>query len=83
MAINVSKELEDQIARGVWEGSYDSPEEFLRESLKWADAYRRMIRDAVAEGAAEADRGELIAGDDVFAEIDKTIAEMRRTARRA
>jgi predicted transcriptional regulator len=42
-----------------------------------------MIRDAVAEGAAEADRGELISGDDVFAEIDRTIADMRRTARRA
>ena len=83
MAINVSKDLEEQIARGVLEGSYDSPEQFLRERLKWADAYSRMIRDAVAEGAAEAERGELIAGDDVLAEIDRTIADMRRTAWRA
>ena len=83
MAIDISKDLEQEIQRGVSEGPYASPEEFLRESLKWADAYRRMLRKAITDGAAEADRGELIPGDEVFAEIDIMLADMRKAAREA
>ena len=39
MAINVSRELEQEIERRVEQGRYPSAEEFLRETLRRADEY--------------------------------------------
>jgi len=78
MAIDVSKDLEERFLaklKGGRCGRYGSPDELLERALSTLDLDERF-RGAVAEGAAEADRGELIAGDDALAEIDGLIAEV-------
>jgi Arc/MetJ-type ribon-helix-helix transcriptional regulator len=75
MAINVSKEFEEEIHQRVAEGPYASAEEFLRTSVKRADEYRAQIRAAIAEGTAQAKRGELSDGE---AFLDRLDAELAR-----
>ena len=78
MAINVSREFEAEVQSRLKSGPYRSPEEFLRAKIRLADEYSEQIRAAVAEGAAQADRGELIPGGQVFAELDQLILDIER-----
>jgi len=80
MAIDISQEFEEEIARRVQHGHYRSAEEFLRESLRRADEYRDQLRRTIEEARAQVDRGELVDGEAVFDRIDAELegAEKRR-----
>jgi Arc/MetJ-type ribon-helix-helix transcriptional regulator len=83
MPIDVSKEFEEEIARRVAEGPYGSAEEFLRQILDIADEYRRLVRTAIEEGAAAADRGELRDGEEVFDALDADLASAEKSSKGA
>ncbi len=72
MAIDVSRQTEERFNAKLKSGAYRSPDELLSALLAIEDV-RDEIRDAIARGAAEADRGELLPGHLVFAEILKRI----------
>ena len=74
MAINVSRELEQEIERRVKQGRYSSAEEFLRETLRRADEYREQLRAAIAEARMQADEGKLVDGEAVFDRLDAQLA---------
>ncbi len=78
MAIEVSTEFEAELQSRLRSGPFKSAEEFLRAKIRLADEYAEQIRAAIAEGAAQADRGELIPGDEVFAELDQLILDIER-----
>ena len=78
MAINVSREFEAELQTRLQSGPYRSAEEFLRAKIRLADEYAEQIRAAIAEGVAQADCGELIPGDQVFAELDQLILDVER-----
>ena len=72
MAIDVSRELEAEVESRLKTGRYRSAEELLRDALHLIDE-RDQIREAVAQGVAEADRGELVDGEAVIEEARKLI----------
>ncbi|MBI3782845.1 MAG: hypothetical protein HY270_05520 [Deltaproteobacteria bacterium] len=78
MAIDVSREFEAELHNRLSAGPYKSAEEFLRAKIRLADEYAGQIRAAIAEGGAQADRGELIPGDQVFAELDQIILDIEQ-----
>jgi antitoxin ParD1/3/4 len=78
MAIDVSGEFEAEIQSRIKSGPYNSAEEFLRAKIRLADEYAEQIRAAIAEGAEQADRGDLIPGEEVFAELDQLIVDIER-----
>lgn len=82
MAIIVSRELEQQIARRVRDGHYPSAEAFLQETLSRADEYRAAIRAAIADVRAEADRGDLVDGEALFNRLDTELAETEKSGPR-
>lgn len=63
MAIDVSREFEAEVQSRLKTGRYHSAEELLRDALHLIDE-RDAIREAVTEGAAEADRGEFVDGEE-------------------
>jgi putative addiction module CopG family antidote len=83
MAINVSRELEQEIERGVEQGRYPSAEEFLRETLRRADEYREQLRAAIAEARAQADEDQLVDGEALFDRLDAELAQDEKRGRGA
>jgi predicted transcriptional regulator len=79
MAIDVSKHLEERFRKELQRGDYSSADELFEKLLSSLEV-DKAFRLAVDEGAAEADRGELIPGDEVIAEIDALIAEVESRA---
>ena len=79
MAINVSQEFEAELQTRLKSGPYSSAEEFLRAKIRLADEYGEQIRAAISEGAAQADRGDLISGDRVFAELDQLLLDIEQS----
>lgn len=69
MSIEVNKELESRFRRKLRSGRYGSADELLDRALSSLDLEDEFRRAATA-GIAQAERGELIAGDEVFAELD-------------
>jgi antitoxin ParD1/3/4 len=78
MAINVSREIEAEVEDRVRRGEYRSAEDLLRDALRLVDE-RARLRAAIEEGATEADRGDILDGEVVIAEIRQRIRE-RQTA---
>ena len=78
MAIDVTRELEARFKAKLEGSSYRSAEELLDKALRMIEE-RDALRLAIVHGAAEADRGELIPGEQVFEELDALLAEMERT----
>ena len=76
MNVSLSPELEELINIKVASGRYSSPGEVIREGLRLLQEQDELYRIRFDElkreidiGLAEAERGELIAGDEVFARI--------------
>ena len=76
MNISLTRELEEFIARKVKKGLYKSASEVVREALRLLRERDRTAEGQLAElhreiqvGLDQLDRGEGIAGDQVFAEI--------------
>ena len=79
MAIDVSREFEAELEGRLKSGRYRSVEELLREALHLVDE-RDEIREAVAQGVAEADRGEFVDGEEAVKEA-RTLIRHKAGAR--
>jgi putative addiction module CopG family antidote len=77
MNIRLRPEIEELIKQDIQGGAYQSVDEFvehavsvLHEQEAWLTANREGIRAKIAEGYAEAQRGELIAADEVLSSFE-------------
>lgn len=80
MAIQLNQELEAEIDAKVRSGAYRSAEDVIREGLELIDA-REELRQAIAQGAAQLDRGEGIPGEQVFEDLRSRSQELRSKAK--
>jgi antitoxin ParD1/3/4 len=78
MSIKLSKRTEEEVTESLRHGAFESADELIREGISLVKA-RQAFRQAVHEGAAYADRGELLDGEQVFDEVE---AELREAGRR-
>lgn len=80
MNVNLTPELEELIQRKVESGLYNNQSEVVREALRLLveqdrlrEAHITKLREALAEGLAQADRGELRDGPEVVRELRKSL----------
>lgn len=78
MSIKLSKRTEEEVTESLRQGAFESADDLIREGISLVKA-RQAFRQAVQEGAAYADRGELLDGEQVFDEVE---AELREAGRR-
>jgi antitoxin ParD1/3/4 len=83
--VNLTPELEELVQRKVASGLYNNQSEVVREALRLLalqdqvrEAHAKSLRKALAEGLAQADRGELIDGQAVVAEVRKALRRRRK-----
>ena len=76
MQVNVPPDLETLINKRLSSGSYTSVEDVLRRALEaqdalenWTEEERRALSDHIEEGYRQAERGDLIDGDQARREI--------------
>lgn len=72
MSITLPRHLEQQVQDKVRSGAYHSSEEVLEESLRLLarrDAQQEQLRRDIQVGVDQAERGELVAGEAVFANL--------------
>ena len=74
----LSEELEAEISERVSRGPWHSPDEFVRYSIKAADALSDL-KAAIADGDAQIARGESTDGEAFFDQLE---AELDRETRR-
>ena len=72
MAIALSKENEEGIRELVRSGVYDSPDDFVRESLEHAE-----IRAAVSAGSAQLETGETVTREEALAHFEEKARRAR------
>ncbi len=91
MNVSLTPELEQFVHEKVKSGRYLSASEVVREALRLLEERDRLYQAKLSElqqhlaiGIEQADRGELIDDDDVFAELEDDVrqieADQRRTA---
>lgn len=87
MELNVPPDLENLINKRLSSGSYQSVEDVLRRALEaqdaeesWTDEERRALSAHIEEGYLQAERGELIEGEQVRREI-QVLKDNRRQQR--
>jgi len=80
MPLSLSKETEQEVEAKVRSGAYRSADEVIREGLELIDA-REELRKAIADGAAQLDRGEGIPGEQVFEELRTRSRKLRSKAK--
>ena len=74
----LSKELEAEITERVSRGPWHSADEFVRHSIKAADALSDL-QAAIAEGDAQIARGESTDGEEFFDQLEAELdQEIRR-----
>jgi antitoxin ParD1/3/4 len=83
--ISLTPELDAFLQGRVKSGRYQTTSEVVREALRLLERHERDRDDALSQlkaklkrGAAQAERGELLDGDEVFDELRKMIEERRR-----
>ncbi len=76
MTIRLTPELEALIQKDVERGPYRSADEFvaqavqmLHEQEQWLDENRAGVATKIEHGFAQAERGELVDGDEAFREL--------------
>ncbi len=89
MAIELKPEQQRVIDLVVGSGAYQSPDEVIDQALEiireqlglgdWMLEQREAISAHIAEGVAQAERGELIDGDDVIAMLRQRRAERMKS----
>ena len=84
MNVNLTPELEQLVQEKVRSGLYNNQSEVVREALRLLadqdrvrEAHLESLRVALAEGLAQADRGQLLDGPEVVAELQEFL-RMRR-----
>jgi antitoxin ParD1/3/4 len=90
MNVNLTRELEELVQRKVRSGLYNNQSEVVREALRLLaeqdhlrEAHLSKLRGALAQGLAEADRGELLGGPRVVAEVRKSLRQRRKPGKKA
>ena len=81
MNVSLTPELEKFVDRKVESGLYNNASEVVRESLrllKEHDEIRLKWREQIEQGWLQAQRGELVDGNEVFGRLDKRL-KTRRT----
>jgi antitoxin ParD1/3/4 len=83
--VSLTPELDAFLQSRVKSGRYQTTSEVVREALRLLqreeqerDETFQQLKKKLEEGAAQAARGELLDGDDVFAELRAMIEECRR-----
>ena len=84
MNVNLGPVFDEFVADLLQKGLYQSQSEVLREGLRLLKEREELkqlrlaeLRKEIAIGSEQADRGEFVAGEDVFAEIRKRSAERK------
>ena len=84
--ISLTPELDAFLQARVQSGRYQTTSEVVREALRLLERHEQerdqafqQLKAKLEKGAAEADRGELLDGEEVFAELREMIEERRRT----
>ena len=87
--ISLTPELDAFLQSRVKSGLYQTTSEVVREALRLLERQGREREEAfrhlkakLRRGAAQAERGELIDGDEVFDELRKLIDERRRAKKK-
>lgn len=87
--ISITPELDAFLQSRVASGRYQTTSEVVREALRLLERQEQerdqaflQLKAKLETGAAQAERGELLDGDQVFEELREMIAE-RRTAKTA
>ncbi|MEQ8763740.1 MAG: type II toxin-antitoxin system ParD family antitoxin [Planctomycetota bacterium] len=78
MNIHLTKELERLVQERVSSGRYASASEVVCAALRLLEEderWRDEVRQKIAEGVASAKAGQLLDGDVVFDEIEKSLRE--------
>lgn len=86
MNVNLGTVFDQFVADLLKTGHYQSQSEILREGLRLLKEREELkqlrmaeLRKEIAIGTAEADRGEFVDGDEVFAEIRRRSAKQKRS----
>lgn len=86
MNVNLTPELEELIRKKVSSGLYNSNSEVVREALRLLaeqdrlrEAHAAELRAAVAEGLAQADRGETVDGPEFVADVRERLRNRGRS----
>lgn len=81
MELVLSDESSQIIRRKLESGAYPSAEEIVAVALKLLEDHDEdrltALREEIALGIEQADRGELIDGDEVFAEVRNQLVDQR------
>ena len=84
--VNLTPELEKLIRDKVKSGLYNNQSEVVREALRLLaeqdelrQAHLARLRAALAEGLEQADRGQLLEGDEVIREMRSYLGALRRS----
>jgi antitoxin ParD1/3/4 len=90
MNVNLTPELEKLIHQKVRSGHYNNQSEVVREALRLMAARDRAqethiarLKEALAEGIAQADRGELADLEDVDARARAALRRKKRSGKKA
>ncbi len=88
--VNLTPELVELIHNKVRSGLYNNQSEVVREALRLLveqdrirEAHLERLRGALAEGLAQADRGELLDGPQAVEELRELLRERRELDRGA
>ena len=84
MNVNLTPELEALVQRKVASGLYNNQSEVVREALRLLEQQDRLreahadkLRAALAEGLAQANRGEFVDGPKAVADVHKALRKKR------
>lgn len=83
--VSLTPELDEFLQGQVQSGRYQTASEVVREALRLLELRERrreqafrQLKSKLARGVAEAERGELLDGDEIFDELRDMIEERRR-----
>lgn len=90
MNVHLTPELEALVQRKVSSGLYNNQSEVVREALRLLesqdrirDAHLGRLRDALAKGLAQADRGEVVDGPKAVAKLSVRLRRRGKSGRSA
>jgi antitoxin ParD1/3/4 len=88
--ISLTPELDAFLQSRVKSGRYQTTSEVVREALRLLEQHEReresglkQLKAKLARGAAQAERGELLDGEEVFEELRELIEVRRRAKKKA
>jgi antitoxin ParD1/3/4 len=89
MNVSLTPELEKLVLQKVRSGQYNNNSEVVREALRLMverdrlqELHVQYLKDALAEGIAQADRGELIDGPTAVSEVRESLRRRRKSRKK-